>query len=75
MAEINSMWTTIENNVNLKALDIDACPLLIFGLISIIDIDRAMKADHMYMTLVQSKQNVKTHHSAYKDYTKTMANK
>jgi hypothetical protein len=34
-----------------------------------------MKADHMYMTLVQSKQNVKTHHSAYKDYTKTMANK
>jgi cell fate (sporulation/competence/biofilm development) regulator YlbF (YheA/YmcA/DUF963 family) len=32
----------------------------------------AIKADHMYMILKQSKQNIKTHHSASKDYTQTM---
>jgi cytochrome b involved in lipid metabolism len=35
----------------------------------------AMKDDHMYMTLEQSKHNIKTHHSAPKDYTQTMKNK
>jgi hypothetical protein len=65
----------IENNVNLKALDIATCHLLIFSLYVIINFDTAMKVDHMYMTSKQSKQNVKTHHSASKDYTKTMANK
>jgi hypothetical protein len=34
-----------------------------------------MKADHMYMTTEQSKQNVKTNRSSSKDYTKTMSNK
>jgi hypothetical protein len=31
MAKINSMYIAIENNINLKALDIAACPLLILG--------------------------------------------
>jgi predicted nucleotide-binding protein (sugar kinase/HSP70/actin superfamily) len=65
---------TIENNVNIKALDIVACPLLIFGLYAVINFDTPMKVDHRYMTLEQSKHNVNTHHSASKDYTKTMAN-
>jgi hypothetical protein len=34
----------------------------------------AVKADHMYMILEQSKHNIKTHHSASKDYTQTMEN-
>jgi hypothetical protein len=65
----------IENNVNIKALDIATCPLPISGLYLAINFDTAMKADHMYMTSAQSMQDVKTHHSASKDYTKTMANK
>jgi hypothetical protein len=64
----------IENNINLKDLNIIICPLPIFGLYLAINFDAAMKADHMYMTSAQSKQNIKTHHSASKDYTKTMAN-
>jgi hypothetical protein len=55
MAEINSMQTMIENNVNLKVLDIVACPLPIFGLYLAINFDTAMKADHIYMTSTQSK--------------------
>jgi hypothetical protein len=51
------------------------CPLLTFGLYLAINFDKSMKVDHMYMTLAQSKQNVKTHYSASKDYNKTMANK
>jgi hypothetical protein len=62
-------------NVNLKTLDITTCPLLIFSIYAVINFDTAMKADHMYMTLEQSKQNIKTHHSASKDYTQTMENK
>jgi hypothetical protein len=54
----------IENNINLKALDIVVCPLPILGLYLAINFDTTMKADHMYMTLEQSKQNIKTHHSA-----------
>jgi hypothetical protein len=65
---------TIENNVNLKALDIAAYPLPISSLYLAINFVTTMKTDHMYMTLAQSKQNVKTHHSASKDYTKIMAN-
>jgi cytochrome b involved in lipid metabolism len=34
-----------------------------------------MKPDHMRMILEQSKQNIKTHHSASKDYNQTMENK
>jgi hypothetical protein len=75
MDEINYMQTTIENNVNLKALDITACPLLIFDLYVVINFDTAMKVDQMYMTLEMSKQNIKIHHSASKDYTQTMENK
>jgi hypothetical protein len=75
MAEINSIYTAIKNNVNLKALDIAACPLLIFCLYGIINFDTAMKPDHMRMILEQSKQNIKTHHSASKDYNQTMENK
>jgi hypothetical protein len=69
------MYTTIENNINLKALDIVVCPLPIFGLYLAINFDTAMKVDHMHMTLEQSKQNIKTHHSASKDYIQTMENK
>jgi hypothetical protein len=64
----------IENNINLKYLDIVVCPLPIFGLYLAINFDMDMKVDHMYMTLAQSKQSIKTHHSASKDYTNTMAN-
>jgi hypothetical protein len=43
-----------------------------FGLYAVINFDTTMKADHMYMTLEQSKQNIKTHHSASNDYTQTI---
>jgi hypothetical protein len=44
----------IENNINLKALDIVVCPLPIFSLYLAINFDTAMKADHMYMTGYES---------------------
>jgi hypothetical protein len=65
----------IENNINLKTLDIIVCLLPISGLYLAINFDTAMKVDHVYMTLEQSKQNIKTHHSASRDYTQTMENK
>jgi hypothetical protein len=60
---------TIENNINLKTLNIVICPLPIFGPYLAINFDMTMKADHMHMTLEQYKQNIKTHNSASKDYT------
>jgi hypothetical protein len=65
----------IENSINIKALDIIVCPLPIFGIYLAINFDMVMKANHMYMTLEQSKQNIKTHHSASKDYNQNMENK
>jgi 5-methylthioribose kinase len=69
------MQTAIENNVNLKVLNIAAYPLPTFSFYVIINFDTAIKFGNMYMTLEQFKKNVKTHYSASKDYIKTITNK